>query len=266
VVVTFDDGYVDNLQQAKPLLVRYEMPATFFLAAGYLGHEREFWWDELERLLLQPGRLPETLHLDIAGNAYRWALGAAATYRDDQAKRNCAWRAWEDAPGARHQIYRLLWELMHPLAEVERRRVLDRLRLWAREESRGRPTHRPLSLKEVCSLVEGELIEIGAHTMTHPALSTLSLSAQWDEIQQSKTHLETILKRPVCSFAYPFGRKCDYLPETVDVVRDIGFTSACSNFAGVVDRFTDRFQLPRIQMQDWERNEFARQLERWFSA
>ena len=114
MVVTFDDGYVDNLQQAKPLLVRYEMPATFFLAAGYLGHEREFWWDELERLLLQPGRLPETLHLDIAGNAYRWALGAAATYSDDQAKRNCAWKAWEEAPSARHQIYRLLWELLHP--------------------------------------------------------------------------------------------------------------------------------------------------------
>ena len=115
-------------------------------------------------------------------------------------------------------------------------------------------------------MVEGELIEIGSHTMTHPALSTLSLSAQWDEIQQSKTHLETILKRPVCSFAYPYGRQCDYLPETVAVVRDVGFTCACANFAGVVDRFTDRFQLPRIQMQDWERNEFARQLEKWFSA
>jgi len=64
-----------------------------------------------------------------------------------------------------------------------------------------------------------------------------------------------ILKHPVCSFAYPFGRQCDYLPETVAIVRDVGFTCACCNFAGVVDRFTDRLQLPRIQMPDWDQKE-----------
>jgi peptidoglycan/xylan/chitin deacetylase (PgdA/CDA1 family) len=265
VVLTFDDGYVDNLQQAKPLLERYEVPASFFLAAGYLGREGEFWWDELERLLLQPGSLPETLHLDIAGNAYRWELGTAATYSDDDSKPNCAWRAWEEPPSSRHQIYRLLWELMHPLSEVERRNVLEALRIWAREQPAGRPTHRLLSLNEVCALVSGELIEIGAHSMTHPALSALPVSAQWDEIQQSKVCLETILKRPVRSFAYPFGRQCDYLPETVAVVRDVGFTCACGNFTGVVDRFTDRFQLPRISVGDWERKDFVRHLDKWFT-
>src|SRR5215212_5224770 len=78
VVVTFDDGYADNLHSAKPLLKRYDIPATFFLTTGYVGKEREFWWHELERLLLQPGTLPGRLRLKIDGNIYRWELGEAA--------------------------------------------------------------------------------------------------------------------------------------------------------------------------------------------
>ena len=65
VAITFDDGYADNLQNAKPLLERYDIPATVFVTTGYIGSEREFWWDELERLLLQPGTVPEKHHLSV---------------------------------------------------------------------------------------------------------------------------------------------------------------------------------------------------------
>src|SRR3954471_4527910 len=82
VVVTFDDGYADNLYKAKPLLERYDIPATVFVVTCAIGREREFWWDDLERLLLQPGTLPETLHLCIDGSAYRWELGEAAHYSE----------------------------------------------------------------------------------------------------------------------------------------------------------------------------------------
>src|SRR5262245_13457331 len=58
LVVTFDDGYSDNLYLARPLLERYDVPATVFLVTGYIGGDREFWWDELENILLQPEILP----------------------------------------------------------------------------------------------------------------------------------------------------------------------------------------------------------------
>jgi peptidoglycan/xylan/chitin deacetylase (PgdA/CDA1 family) len=59
--ITFDDGYVDNVRKARPVLERFDVPATFFLVSGQVGQPVEFWWDDLERLLLQPGSLPDHL-------------------------------------------------------------------------------------------------------------------------------------------------------------------------------------------------------------
>ncbi len=264
VVVTFDDGYVDNLQNAKPLLKRYDVPATVFVTAGLIGEEREFWWDELDRLLLQPGTLPARLSLDVKGESYQWELGEAAHYSEDDFQRYRRWRAYTKAPGPRHRLYRSLWELLNPLPEDEQRNVLDELQTWAGAESAGRSTHRSLSLEEVAALARGKLIEVGAHTMTHPALSALPVASQREEIQRSKARLEDILGQPVTSFAYPYGKREHYTPETVGIVREQGFACACSNFPGTVDRSTDPFRLPRVVVDNWKGEMFARQLSRWF--
>src|SRR3712207_6612027 len=71
VVVTFDDGYADNLYNAKPLLERYGIPATVFLTTGYIGAEHGFWWDELGRLLLHSSWLPGMLRLQVNGKIGR---------------------------------------------------------------------------------------------------------------------------------------------------------------------------------------------------
>ena len=92
VVITFDDGYADNLHNAKPLLEHCGIPATVFLTSGYIGHEREFWWDELERILLQSGKLPPTLHLCINGNNCQWELGEAAYYSKDRYQQHRSWQ------------------------------------------------------------------------------------------------------------------------------------------------------------------------------
>jgi peptidoglycan/xylan/chitin deacetylase (PgdA/CDA1 family) len=265
VVVTFDDGYADNLHSAKPLLERCDIPATVFLITGYAEHEREFWWDELDRLLLQPGTLPDTLGLNLNDSTYQWRLGEAAHYSEDASQRHRGWRAGKEAPTARHYLFRTLRELLKPLTEDQQRKALDQLLTWSGAEPAVRPTQRPLTLEEVVALAQGGLIEVGTHTMTHPVLSTLPEASQREEILESKSWLEEILNRQVTSFSYPYGSRSAYTAETVSLVREAGFSCACSAFAGVVERSTDPFELPRVWVRDWDGDRFARRLSRWFS-
>jgi peptidoglycan/xylan/chitin deacetylase (PgdA/CDA1 family) len=264
VVVTFDDGYADNLYNARPLLERYDVPATIFLPSGLIGGEREFWWDELERLMLQPGKLREDrLVLDLHGTTYKWQLGDATNYTREEFRRNRHWRAWEEAPTSRHGVYRTLWELLHPMSEAERWKLLDQLGEWAGVQRAPRDSHRLLSLEEVGALAREELVEIGAHTVTHPTLSGLPAEVQRSEILKSKADLEEIAGRPVSAFAYPFGRRSDYDSRTLTLVREGGFTCACCNFPGRVDLSSDRFELPRLLVQDWDGGDFAARLSWW---
>ncbi len=262
IAVTFDDGYADNLHNAKPLLERYDIPATVFVTTGYLGNEREFWWDELERLFLQPGTLPETLHLNVNGSTYEWEMGEAAHYSEETYQRLRCWHIeQQEDPTPRHYLYRTLWQLLSPLRHGERRKVLDDLLAWGGDKPTGRPTHRALSPEETVNVAQGGLIEVGAHTVTHPSLPALPLALQENEIQESKKCLEEIIGHPVRSFAYPHG---DYTADTLSIVRETGFSCACSADAGIIDQRTGHFQLPRVQVLDWDGEEFARQLSRGF--
>ncbi len=46
LVITFDDGYRDNFQEAAPLLLRFGLPACFFMVADFMGSDHVAWWDE----------------------------------------------------------------------------------------------------------------------------------------------------------------------------------------------------------------------------
>lgn len=264
IVVTFDDGYADNLYRAKPALLRHGVPATVFLTTGALGGTHEFWWDELERLLLHPGVVPATLRLDLAAERFVWDLGEWASYGEATARRHRRWRAYEAAPTGRHALYYALWERLLPLPRDEQQRILAQLRAWAGVESTRRETHRALSPAEAARLADGGLVELGAHTRTHPALAALPATAQREEIGRSKGDVETISGHSTTTFSYPYGRRSDYGAETLALVHDAGFACACTNVAGVVGPTTDPFRLPRVQVQNWSGEEFARRLARWF--
>lgn len=264
VAITFDDGYANNLHHAKPLLQRYDIPATVFVTTGYVGGQREFWWDELERLLLQPGTLPETLRLTVNGSPCQWQLGDSAYYDAEMYWRHCCWNIGQDEPGLRQRLYRALYQLLRPLPDGERRQVLDELLAWAGAEPVARPTHRALSPDEIVHLAKGGLVEIGAHTVTHPALAELPAAAQQSEIQGSKSRLQEILGCTVISFAYPYGSRRHYTPETTAIVQEAEFGSACSGPSGLVWRGADRFQLPRISVRDWDGEAFESRLQEWF--
>ncbi len=267
LVVTFDDGYADNLHHAKPLLERYDVPATVFVTSGYVGSEKEFWYDDLERLLLQPGILPQTLQLKLNGRLHQWQLSSSVHYDEDSYHAYAGWNiSQKDDPTPRHEVYRSLFQTLLPLPDNERRKLVDGLLLAAGVATSGRPTHRVLSTEETIQLTDGALVEIGSHTVSHPVLSTLPTAAQAKEISQSKARLEEMLGQRVTSFAYPRGCRSDYTDETVAAVRDAGFQCACAAFPDIIGRATDRWQLPRFLVRDWDGDEFARRLSQWFAS
>jgi peptidoglycan/xylan/chitin deacetylase (PgdA/CDA1 family) len=267
VVVTFDDGYVDNLECAKPILERYGIPATVFVSAGEAGKDRPYWWDELEALLLRSGKLPETLQLKVNGDIMAWELGETAVYHEQDYWKNRGWNIIEkNDPSPRHSIYRSLCQLLRTLPSEEQQKILEDLSTWAGDQPLDCDDYLRLAPSEIKSLAKGGLVEIGAHTVTHPVLSLLSYADQKTEIQQNKQMLENILGYPVTSFAYPYGTKTDYTIETIAMVRKAGFTCACSNFPEVIWNGADPFQLPRIIVRDWDGDTFARNLKSWWGG
>lgn len=267
VAVTFDDGYADNLSQAKPLLERYDIPATVFVTTGDVGRERAFWWEELEQLLLRPGTLRETLSLQINGERYGWDLGDAAHYSDEAYESHRHWNLFVPAkrdPGPRQRCYRALNDLLHGLLDEERQEVMKELLTWGGIAPNYSPAHRILSRPELSRLAEGELIEIGSHTVTHPALSRLPAGGQKNEIVGSKTFLEEVTGSSVQSFAYPYGSRSSYNTETISLVREAGYTCACASSFDAVWRGTDAFQLPRMIVGDWDGETFTK-VVRWLA-
>ena len=264
VAVTFDDGYVDNLENAAPLLAHHDVPATIYLVTGNIGTGREFWWDELERLLLAPPELPEALELATGEAIHRWSLGEARRY--DHADREID-RVWferkEGAASARFDWFRQIHGRLMSMSEGERRSALDRVAAWAGTGGAARRSYLCVSREEAVALDRFDQIDLGAHTATHAALATLPPAAQTQEIRASKKCVETLTGRPPTSFAYPYG-SCS--GETATLVRDEKFASACTTRPGVVAPGCDTFLLPRMKVGDWDRARFESALAGWLGA
>jgi peptidoglycan/xylan/chitin deacetylase (PgdA/CDA1 family) len=250
------------LSQARPLLEQYEVPATMFVSTAALAQAREFWWDELERIFLQPGNLPRMLELEIDQHNFHWDLGDEAFYTQEAFEQNLSWRASQPA-GTRQRLYTELWELLHPADPRLIKEIMDRLFEWARLRPEPRPTHRLITWTEVTDLKDDPWIKFGSHGMTHSSLASLPTENQANELRQSKTSLEAATGRPVTSLSYPYGIARDYSIQTVALAREAGYKMALINSPGVVDRKVDLFYLPRCYVEDWEKEEFTRRLLQW---
>jgi peptidoglycan/xylan/chitin deacetylase (PgdA/CDA1 family) len=244
VVVTFDDGYASILHEAYPILKRHGIPVTIFVTSRYLGNNRETWSDELDQLLLTPGTLPERLLLDIEGVSIKWQAGHAVAYTEQDADRHRDWTLESPIdPTTRHRLFRLLYSQLLPLPDVNRLCISDKLIRWSGHPPSLRSTHRFLLPDELSILAADELVEIGAHSESHPVLPTLPVLQQEREIVQSRASIEQVIGKPIRSFAYPYGARSQ---ETIALVQRHGFDSACITFDDVVLPGTDPFQLPRI--------------------
>jgi len=263
VVVTFDDGYADNLHAAAPLLQRAGVPATVFVTTSAIDSGREFWWDELEALLLSVGVLPSSLDLDLGDGLESWQLGDAADYTAEAWRRGRGWRTEKPATGSRQEVYLALWRALQTRTEADQLKIIAALHAWASRVRSTRPDYRTLSVSELKLLAELRGIEIGAHTVTHPVLSLLPAEAQSRELRESKAYLESILGRPVASLSYPYG---SYSQQTTALAQELGYSVACTTRAGLVDRSSTRFAVPRVQVEDWSGFEFEERLEAWLTG
>lgn len=262
VVITFDDGYVDNLRSAKPLLTEYEMPATVFITTGYIDSPREFFWDELSQIILEQDTLPDCLTLVINGQSVEKRLGASARHNEVTRSPDKRTHPFYAEKGTRLSLYFELWRLIQSLPYPKQFDILDQLKAWAGIETQLRDDHRPLTLQELQLLDLDERIEIGAHSVTHPRLSLHSTAIQEREMLGSKQQLETWLNHKIGAFSYPFG---DFESETITTALSMGFDCACTSAEGTVLRNTPPMSLPRYTVLDWNGDEMARHLRQWLN-
>jgi peptidoglycan/xylan/chitin deacetylase (PgdA/CDA1 family) len=234
VCITFDDGYADNADVAAPILARYGLPATFFIATGFLDGGR-MWNDTI----IETVRSVRGPALDLG------ALGLGHVPLDGPAARAAA-------------IEGLIGRCKYLEPDARAARV-DAIAAAA-----GVDPPRDLMMRsdQVRALHDAGM-EIGAHTVWHPILSSIPEEAAEREIVASRDRLSSIIGAPVHSFAYPNGKPgVDYRREHVEAVRRAGFTLAVSTVWGAGRASDDRWQLPRVGFSDTSRWRFPLRLLR----
>ena len=239
VAITFDDGYADNALEALPILEEVGLPATFFVSTGTIGTKLEFWWHELEHIILEKQGLPPGFTLEDDRFGRNWPTGC---HRE------------------RQELYQGLVRLLNDADPERRNNWLVQLRHWAQTGEGAADTNRAMTVDELRLLAGSSRVTIGAHTVTHTRLSSLSPAAQREEIAASKRELEAWIGREISTFSYPFGRRSDYTQQSIALCRQTGFSKASANFPGQAHRWTDPYQIPRHLIRNWQVEEFAEKL------
>lgn len=265
IAISFDDGYADNLHEAKPLLERSGLHATIFVTSDAISRNQEFWWDTVAHIFLGPHVLPETLNIDIDGTAYVRKIKPSGSGTDFHR----LYRYWnvleKDDPTSRHAIYRELCTMLRVLPPLTLQRVIERLNEWA-GQGESADNNRTLSEQELRDLASCNEVEIGCHAKTHSVLSRLPVAAQEREIRGSKETIEDIIGKPVTGFSYPFGSLSDYTKETQTLLKTAGFTYACTTVPSPVARGENPYEIPRLIVRNWRPDELEQKIEECFRA
>ena len=106
--------------------------------------------------------------------------------------------------------------------------------------------HTFMSWNDLHVIANDPLMSIGAHTVTHPHLTNVSIDDVQNEMRSSKQTIEEKLGRSIATFAYPFGLERDFSPVIIDLARECGFTNAPTAIHGLNDATTSPFEIKRI--------------------
>ncbi|SDY70390.1 Peptidoglycan/xylan/chitin deacetylase, PgdA/CDA1 family [Nitrosomonas sp. Nm58] len=226
VSITFDDGYADNAEIALPILLKYGITATFFVASGFLDGGR-MWNDTvIESIRQVQGEVLDLNEID---------LGTHAMTSLDERRRALSF---------------LIGALKY-LPQEARQSQVEKVRALI---SADLPDNLMMTSDQVRQLHHAGM-EIGGHTINHPILTSIGNAAARTEIAEGKEILEGIIRAPVRLFAYPNGKPGkDYQVDHVNMVRQLGFDAAVSTAWGAARDSDDCFQLPRFT--PWDKSEF----------
>lgn len=190
-VVTFDDGYADNLHTAMPILERRNIPVTFFITTGFIDSERLFpadamdgVYDAIEEGVVLPGELSQ-----LAGMTY--------------------WEALDKLSESSEPVF---WAMIASLSALARQGVLA-----------TDPYRRPMTLVELRQLAARPGVTLGPHTHSHRRLTSLSDSDALADVSRGIDWLGGTGLGLVPYFAYPFGQSSDVSPEVTTRVRGLGY-------------------------------------------
>ncbi len=220
VVITFDDGYLNTLRVAAPVLAEFKIPMTLFLATGYVGRQNAPWIDRLYTMFRM--RTQEKLCLG-------WGNFGCRNLRNVQ---------------ERTEIYKGLVSMLVSANAFEREEIL------AEVENQLMPASEPprllLDWDEVRRFIrEFPKVEIGAHTVEHVDLGSCTREQATKEILGSMADIERELGLRPSHFSYPYGRM---RAAAHDLPGKLGLHSALvTEPADRVTSASDRFALPRLE-------------------
>lgn len=222
VVLTFDDGYEDAYTNILPLLEKYEIPATFFICVGNLNTDKEFWWDELERIIFYANKNKKNIE----------AFGE-----------NIPIRSYEEKEKACYRIHPILKSMDYKERD---KWLIDACFQLGCEKKRS--SCHSLSYNQLKELAKSEFVTIGGHTITHSCLANESYEKQKWEIEESKKEIENIIGKEIEVFSYPFGQRDDFTEETVEIAKSVGYKRIFTAYAGVAREGSRNGYIPRINI------------------
>jgi peptidoglycan/xylan/chitin deacetylase (PgdA/CDA1 family) len=232
ILITFDDGYLDNYVNAFPILQSLGVPAVFFLCSGFVGTDDVPWWDKVAYMLKRTGKKKINLHYPAEVD-----LDLEETGLDEAVR--LATRLYRSSENREPE--RFIDEFMQATAVADvpgsTRRFLD----W--NEARG-------------MVASG--MAMGAHTQTHRMLSKLSADEQREELVESRRIIEEQLGVEALALAYPYGTAAAFTETTQQIAEQAGYRAAFSYHGTESNKpgSTSRFDIKRVSVDLLEFDRF----------
>jgi peptidoglycan/xylan/chitin deacetylase (PgdA/CDA1 family) len=219
VIITIDDGYKDNYLYAYPIFKRYNVPATIFLSTGNIEHNEPFWCDEVSALI----HLTSKKELKLKG-----FQNYDLTY-----------------PHNKYYCINNLIEKIKRYDKDERIKTINNLIDATDIDIPDELNQLVLSWNDVKKM-NGNVINFGAHTVTHTILTNSKLEDAMCEISGSKEIIEDYLGSDIDTFSYPNGTYDDFNCSIANLVKKAGFTCAVTTIPSLITSKSNLFTLGRI--------------------